>query len=163
MLGAVPGGARRRRDEDEMNDRKYRQKGYQDGARGSSESGGSGRPFDAPPTRMEGAPRGRGAERNRDEVFRCKRCGEKGPFEIAADSTCGKCGSALHACVQCRHFDTLARFQCRQPIPAPLAAKSSRNDCTFYEPTIQLDLKGRTAVDTPDAARSAFDKLFGKK
>lgn len=147
-----------------MSDRKYRQHGYQDGSHGGSQAGGgSSRPFDAGPQRMEGAPRGRGAERNRDEVFRCKRCGEKGPFEIAADSACAKCGSALHACVQCRHFDTLARFQCRQPIPAPLAAKSNRNDCSLFEPAIQLDLKGRTPADTPDSARSAFDKLFGKK
>lgn len=146
-----------------MSDRKYRHRGYQDTG-GSGGGGGGGRPFDAPPPRMEGAPRGRGAERNREEVFRCKRCGERGPFEIAADAVCAKCGSALHACVQCRHFDTAASNQCRKEIPAPIAAKSSANDCALFEPTIQLDLKGRpAAVETPDQARAAFDRLFGKR
>jgi hypothetical protein len=111
---------------------------------------------------MEGAPRGRGADRNRDEVFRCKRCGEKNDPEVAAASVCRKCSTPLHACDQCRHFDGAARFQCRLEIPAPIQAKSRANECALYEATITLDLTGRKAADTPDTARSAFDKLFGK-
>lgn len=146
-----------------MPDRRYRQRGYQDsGSKGSGGSGGGHSPLDRPPQR-EG-PRGRGVGAPRDEVFRCKRCGERASTEVKPESTCAKCGSALHACVQCRHFDTLARFQCRQQIPAAIAAKSNANDCALYEPAISMDLKGRSpSVDTPDDARSAFDKLFGKK
>lgn len=142
-------------------DRKYRQHGYQDSAR----TGGSGRGggFDDRPQALPGAPKGRGAERNRDEVFRCKSCGERAGLEFAADAACRKCGAALHACVQCRHFDTLASNQCRKPIPAPIAAKSKANSCALFEPAISLDLKGKTAVETPDQARTAFDKLFTKK
>ena len=73
---------------------------------------------------------------------------------------CVKCGAALHACVQCAHFDTIARFQCRKPIPKAILAKSAKNDCPEFAPQIALDLRGRNAVDTPDQARSAFDKLF---
>ena len=142
-----------------MGDRKYRQQGYQDSAR----TGGGGGDFgpDRPRT-LEGAPRGRGAERNRDEVFRCKLCGERNDAEVSLVSACRKCGAALHACNQCRHFDGAARFQCRQQVPAPIPAKSRANECALYEPTITLDLTGRKAGDTPDQARSAFDKLFGK-
>jgi hypothetical protein len=64
----------------QMSDRKYRSKGYQDGARtggtGTSGGGGGGFSFDRP-ARLEGAPRGRGADPHRDEVFRCKACGER--------------------------------------------------------------------------------------
>lgn len=141
-----------------MGDRKYRQQGYQDSAR---TGGGGGSAPDRPRT-LEGAPRGRGADRNRDDVFRCKRCGEKNDPEVGPASTCRKCATPLHACDQCRHFDGAARFQCRREIPAPILAKSRANECALYEPTITLDLTGRKAADTPDSARSAFDKLFGK-
>jgi hypothetical protein len=76
---------------------------------------------------------------------------------------CRKCGAALHACAQCRHFDTLARFQCRKPVPAPIAAKSTANDCALFEANVSLDLTGTKAANSPDQARSAFDKLFGKR
>ncbi|MGE5346683.1 MAG: hypothetical protein ACM3JH_12065 [Acidithiobacillales bacterium] len=140
-------------------DRKYRQKGYQDSAPHQSRGGGRSEA----PRRLEGAPKGRGAERNRDEVFRCKVCGEKNDPEVAAASLCRKCRAPLHACNQCRHFDGTARWQCRQEIPAPVPTKSAANDCTFYAPAVTLDLTGTKAAETPDTARAAFDRLFGKK
>lgn len=147
-----------------MGDRKYGHKGYQDGARTGGTGGGSGGGFPSDrPARLEGAPRGRGADRHRDEVFRCKACGEKNDAGVARESACRKCGAALHACAQCRHFDGAAPAQCRQPIPAPIPAKSRANDCTFYAPVVSMDLTGTKAADTPDGARSAFDKLFGKR
>jgi hypothetical protein len=145
-------------------DRKYRHRGYQDSGRTSgSSSGHGGGPFEERPTRLEGAPKGRGAERNRDEVFRCKTCGEKADAEFPATAVCRKCGVALHACVQCASFDTVARFQCRKPVEKAILSKTARNDCAFFSPAIVLDLKGKSALETPDQARAAFDKLFGKK
>lgn len=145
-----------------MPDRKYRHRGYQEGAGRSGGAGGG--PFDDRPQRLEGAPKGRGADRDRADVFRCKSCGERNDAEaVSASATCRKCGTALHACAQCRHFDTAAPNQCKKPIPQAILKKSAANECAFYEPTIALDLKGKTSLDTPDQARSAFDKLFGKK
>jgi hypothetical protein len=146
-----------------MGDRKYGHRGYQDGARTGGSSGGTGGFSPDRPARLEGAPRGRGADRHRDEVFRCKACGEKNDPEVTAAALCKKCGAALHACSQCRHFDASAPRQCRQPIPAPIAAKSKANDCALYAPVVSMDLTGTKAADTPDGARSAFDKLFGKR
>jgi hypothetical protein len=143
-----------------VGDRKYRQQGYQDGARTGGDRGGF---TPDRPARLEGAPKGRGAERNRDEVFRCKACGEKNDAEVTPAATCKKCHAALHACNQCRFFDGAARWQCRAAIPAPIAAKSKANDCTFYAPVVSLDLTGSKAAETPDNARAAFDKLFGKR
>ncbi|HTS03832.1 MAG TPA: hypothetical protein VMN04_15020 [Thermoanaerobaculia bacterium] len=146
-----------------MGDRKYRHQGYQDGARTGGSGADSAGSSSERPGRLEGSPRGRGAERNREEVFRCKVCGEKNDPEVAAAAACRKCGAALHACNQCRHFDGAARWQCRQPIPAPIPAKSKANDCAFYAPVVSLDLTGAKAAETPDQARSAFDRLFGKR
>ena len=72
-----------------------------------------------------------------------------------------KCKTPLHACAQCRHFDGGA--QCRAASRFRHWPESRANQCTFYEPAVTLDLTGRKATDTPDQARSAFDKLFGKK
>jgi hypothetical protein len=143
-----------------MTEQKYRQRGYRESERSGSR--GSSGPSDRP-ARLEGAPKGRGAERNRDEVFRCKTCNEKNDPEVVSGSVCRKCGAALHACAQCRFFDGAAQWQCRQDIPAPIPAKSKANACTFFAPTVSLDLTGTKAVDSPDHARSAFDRLFGKR
>jgi hypothetical protein len=142
-----------------MPDRKYRHRGYQDSARSSRPDAPSG----GFPGRLEGGPRGRGSETNRAEVFRCKGCGEKADPEFLSDAVCKRCAAALHACAQCRHFDTAALRQCRQAVPAVISSKTARNDCSFFEPILVADLTGSKASDTPDQSRSAFDKLFGKK
>ena len=151
-----------------MGDQKYRHSGYSGGSggKGGGGSGGGDRQgggFDPRPTRLEGSPKGRGADPHREEVFLCKRCGERSDPEVKPESVCKKCGAPLHACAQCRHFDTTAPLQCRKSIPLAIAAKGERNECPEFEPGVTFALRAQSALDTPDQARSAFDKLFGKK
>lgn len=144
-----------------MNDRKYRHHGYMDsGSEGPPRRGGP-----RPPPRDDGAPRGRGIDQNKAIVFACRACGEKRRDleEIGLESTCGKCGADLHACSQCAHFDTKARFECTQRIPERIADKKRRNQCTEYSPAKSFDLTGsRGTATTPDDARAAFERLFKK-
>jgi hypothetical protein len=126
-------------------------------------SSGSGFGSSGAPRVEKFGPRGRGADNNRAEVFRCKTCSEKNDPEVGPASVCRKCGAALHACAQCRYFDGAAPGQCRQEIPAPIPSKSNANACALYAPTVSLDLTGAKAADSPDGARSAFDQLFGKR
>lgn len=143
-----------------MNDRKYRHRGYQE----SSEEPRSRGPRPEGGGWTEGAPRGRGADVDKAVVFACKACGEKNPnLEIRFDSTCG-CGADLHSCSQCANFDTSARFECIQPIPARILPKKKRNECTHFAPALSFDLTGpkATANGTPDDARAAFERLFRK-
>lgn len=143
-----------------MTDRRYRHRGYMD-SDGETRRRGS----DAPsPPRTAGAPRGRGIDQDKAVIFACRTCGEKSRDleEIRGDSTCHKCGADLHACSQCAHFDTSARFECTQPIPERIASKKLRNTCTFYSPARSFDLTGARPVATPDDARAAFDRLFKK-
>ncbi len=144
-------------------DRKYRHRGYQESD--SQPSGGRRSGGPRPPRDDDGAPRGRGIDQDKAVVFRCKHCGEKvlDLDSIGAEATCRKCGGALHACSQCSFFDTSARFECTQPIPARIPSKQAANTCTFYAPSKTFDLTGSRGVEaTPDDARSAFDALFRK-
>ena len=140
-------------------DRKYRHRGYMDSGR--EESGR--RPSGPRPPRPEG-PRGRGVDLDKAVVFTCRACGNKRRDfeELRTDSTCEKCGANLHSCRQCAHFDTSARFECTQPIPVRIVDKNARNACRFYAPVKSFDLDGTRALDSPEDARAAFDRLFKK-
>ena len=145
-------------------DRKYRHRGYMDSG-ASAPRGPRGRADDAPP-RTEGAPRGRSAGFDKDLVVQCKKCGHRIPGleEIAPGALCPKCQGALHACVQCRHFDSSARWECARnaEIPARVAVKTADNACPQFSPLAGFDLTGARAAETPGDARRAFDALFKK-
>ncbi len=147
--------------------RKYRQQGYQDSdrerdrARQRSGPMQSRRSIDGPRSpRMPGY----------QEVMRCSLCGNliQAVTNIAADGQCSKCGADLRTCKNCRHFDTGARLECTQPIPARIMAKDKRNDCSYFEPRTSVERETKTTVRvsspqepaSPGDARSAFDALF---
>jgi hypothetical protein len=154
-----------------LSDRKYRHQGYQDGGGyGSGSSGGSQRPRtprpDPRPERIEGSPRGRTAGGFVAEAFKCNACGQVriGLEAPTTDEVCVKCTAHLHTCGNCRFFDTTTTWECRENIPARVAGKHARNECTFFQAKVVKDLvadKGRQA-QTPDDARKAFDALFKK-
>jgi predicted RNA-binding Zn-ribbon protein involved in translation (DUF1610 family) len=145
-------------------DRKYRHRGYMDS--GSDKPRGPRGNFEGAPPKTEGAPRGRSAGFDKELVVRCKKCGEavRGLDAIETATVCPKCGTALHACAQCRHFDSSSRWECRQHarIPARVPDKSAANSCPVFEALASFDLTGAKAASTPSDARRAFDALFKK-
>jgi hypothetical protein len=92
------------------------------------------------------------------EVIRCARCGGLVTGDIVSDSRCTRCTADLHTCVQCVHFDSSSRFECRQPIAARISPKDARNDCQLFEP--QRRVERETGSAAPSDARKAFDDLF---
>ncbi|HUO85760.1 MAG TPA: hypothetical protein VM617_00080 [Thermoanaerobaculia bacterium] len=143
-----------------MSDQKYRQRGYRDEGR-SNGDGPRERRQQGPPPQREG-PRGRGLGAPTTSVFRCGDCGRRvsraGGIEIT--QVCPNCEADLHTCVNCIHFDPSARFQCRQEIPAPVAKKRKRNECTLFAPKQVMEFESESGERTPDEARAAFDDLF---
>ncbi|MEM7049816.1 MAG: hypothetical protein AAF604_09155 [Acidobacteriota bacterium] len=137
-----------------MSDRKYRQRGYQDDGERPPRSRSGPRP-----SRPEG-PRGRGLGKPQKSVFRCADCGQEGADQgdIVIGLECA-CGAALHACVNCSHFDTAARFECRAEIGEPVRRKRAANDCEHFRPKLVVEF-AREPERKPDDARSAFDALF---
>jgi hypothetical protein len=146
-----------------MSDRKYRQRGYQDEPR-------EPRREDRPPPRKDYAPRGQPPIAPKTfnmpgfrEVVRCARCGNELTVASAwsADGTCARCGSALHACAQCLHFDSSAPFECQKPIRARISPKDTRNECPEFEPRTTIERETKSAgPGTSPSARQAFDDLF---
>src|SRR5213593_533374 len=128
-----------------MSERKYRHRGYMD-------SHGRDDRRERRPPQQKRAPRppedlprpGRGMERSANEVNRCSTCGNSlmPGFVVSPDSTCPSCSAALHCCRNCNFFDTSARYECTQPIPAPLPSKTAANSCELFQMRAVLDATG---------------------
>ena len=116
--------------------------------------------------RVEGAPRGRTAGGFGPEAFKCARCGEiRHDFgTVEHDAVCTKCNTDMHACINCKHFDTSTQWECRERIPARIAKKDIRNECASFAAKIIRDLAADKGTKAPnvDDARKAFDALFKK-
>ena len=148
-------------------DRRYKQRGYQDG--------------DQRPSRSS---EGYTAEGKRlpvitayKETVRCAECGQdlSTAFDIQMESRCPKCNADLHTCRNCKHFDSAARLQCTQSIKERVGKKAAANRCPlFVGRTIVVKELGQ-ATNTPatavprdassrpaDDARAALERLFKK-
>jgi predicted RNA-binding Zn-ribbon protein involved in translation (DUF1610 family) len=134
-----------------MTERKYRQQGY----RGQDvEPRRGGQP-------ASGNPRIRSMLAQRT-VSRCGACGVVLPIATASLEQCPSCRAALHACRQCVHFDTSARFECAQAIPARQVDKAARNDCAMFSLRVTVERDSSPDSTRPGDIRRAFDDLFKK-
>jgi len=162
-------------------DRKYRQHGYMDSGRDSSQNG----------QRREERPRTPGPRLPLDvtgprlprlvqpvTAARCFNCAATLSADTDFRGTCPKCGAALHCCKQCAHFEPSTRFQCLKPVPVRIAVKDQANECELFKPRLTvardatqpgsapLAANGPAAnvpePRNPTDARAAFDSLFRK-
>ena len=139
-------------------DRKYRQRGYQDSSPGPrGQSPASKRPVEPRDPRLPRDPKAPNVPGFR-EAFRCKRCGNIEQAEMTFLSKCGKCGADLHACNHCESFDPGATFECCQVIPARVSPKDAANSCTKFTPRYTIERE--TGSTAPASSRKAFDDLF---
>lgn len=139
-----------------MNDRerKYRQQGY----RAPSRPGAEPRRPERPPG---DAPRSGGMLPTRT-VSRCGACGAVLPIATSSLEHCPHCRAAMHACLQCTHFDAGRHFECAQPIPERIADKNVRNECGSF--SLRVTVERNTSPDStrPGDIHRGFDNLFKK-
>jgi hypothetical protein len=163
-------------------ERKYRQRGYQDSGR----SGEGARRGPQPPREKREGPRGRGLGAPTETAFRCASCGAKLPHAVleaapaaapaargeapeasaapaasySPAATCPHCGADLHTCSNCLHFDTGSRWECRRhaAIPERVVKKRARNSCPVFSPKAVQEFGGER--ERPADPRAAFDALF---
>jgi hypothetical protein len=172
-------------------DRKYRQHGYFDstslsGGRstgnGSSNGNGASRPKPSgprPPLDVTGPRLPRLVQAV--TASRCYNCSTTLQPGTSFSGPCPKCGTALHCCKQCSHFEPSTRFQCMKPIPLRIPLKDQANECTLFSPRVTVAREGSSSqqasnggvrppaqgLNTPPPnsasdARDAFDRLFKK-
>jgi hypothetical protein len=158
-------------------DRKYRQRGYQDSDRDRQPTHRNGdRPPKQGPRTLQD-PNGPRLPRLVQAVAasRCFNCSATLPTGTDFKGTCPKCGAALHCCKQCSHFEPSTRFQCLKPIKARIPLKDQANECELFSPrvTVMRDAPPASVspatitatvkeVRSPSDARTAFDNLFKK-
>ncbi len=102
-------------------------------------------------------------DREAREVVRCHVCGQTdqsgGP--ISFDTKCQHCRADLHCCRTCMHFDTSARWQCREKVAEAVTDKNKPNQCSLYRPRLVLDSTGRrTNNSKSNDPRAQFESLF---
>src|SRR5262245_23543610 len=154
-------------------ERKYRQRGYQDDKRERGPKGPQGPkqpPRERAPGRVLQDERGPKTPNlmAAHEVFRCARCGNLLSVPVGLLDRCSKCGVDLHSCIQCVHFDTSARWECTEnaKLPARVAPIDARNMCAFMTPRTTVERQTTTTASKPsenvssNSARRAFDDLF---
>jgi hypothetical protein len=145
---------------------KYRQRGYRDSEH--QERTRQKPPPSKPLTPEEKAQQRalkHAVAREANEVVRCPNCGRNAQAfgAITSDTVCPYCAAALHCCRACRHFDTSARWECRQPeIPERVADKGKANSCAFFEARLVLDATGKRTGSGPASndPKSQFENLF---
>jgi len=148
-------------------DRKYRQRGYQDEGNRNRDRGG---PSEGKPKTPEQRAPGRQLQSASGpktpnlmashEVFKCARCGNKLGLPVAAGDRCARCGVAVHSCINCVSFDTSSRWEgSQQALTARISPKDEQNSCSFFEPRTTVERQTSTQV-APNSARQAFDDLF---
>jgi hypothetical protein len=145
-------------------DRKYRQRGYQDDNRDRQPK------TPARPAPEPGAPAGarrisQDGPKNINmpgfrEVTRCTQCGTVNATATGPDTQCPKCGADMHSCAQCGSFDPGSRFECMQTtLTARVSPKNAKNSCALFNPRTTVE-RETTSPRKDDSAAKAFDDLF---
>ena len=82
--------------------------------------------------------------------------------KVFRNDECPHCMAAMRSCRGCRHFDPLARAQCREPVETAQRDKEKPNYCDFYQHRTVVKTPGgiSTQTDTKDSRKSRFDDLF---
>ncbi len=156
-------------------DRKYRQHGYYDADRGNDSQRDRQRPSGLrPPLDITGPKLPRLVQNV--AAARCFSCAVALAPDTDFSGNCPKCGTALHCCKQCVHFDSSTRFQCLKPISARIVVKDQANTCPLFSSRVTVardSAPGGTVSQSPsnglaaaprnaNDARAAFDSLFKK-
>lgn len=97
------------------------------------------------------------------EEISCWKCGTPLPADfplpLSRRSKCRHCNADLHACRQCRFYDTSKNNSCAEPMAERVVNKEKANFCDYFEPGTAAFApadRGETA-----GSRDQLDALFG--
>jgi hypothetical protein len=93
----------------------------------------------------------------------CHQC--QTPWESPSTKTpgvkeiCDHCGAYLHACLNCKHYDTSKPCQCYIPNIELVTDKQASNFCDEFQFITDAERSG--APQPRDSAKDDLNKLFG--
>ena len=94
--------------------------------------------------------------------MRCHACGQEIPLgageRVGSRDTCDACGTDLHVCLGCAHYDAGAYNECRESSAERVLDKERANRCDYFRPG---DGTAGGAADRA-RARAEIDRLFKK-
>lgn len=97
------------------------------------------------------------------EEISCWKCGTPlpadTPLPLSRRSRCSHCKADLHACRQCRFYDTSRNNSCSEPMAERVTDKEKANFCGYFEPN-PAAFGGADKTNT-DVSRDKLDALFG--
>ena len=82
-----------------------------------------------------------------------------GRVSVAFRESCPKCGTDLHICLNCNHYDQGSHHECRESSAEWIRNKEKANVCEYFIPAPP---NGRGSKNSPNDARAALDALFKK-
>jgi len=97
------------------------------------------------------------------EEVSCWKCGTPLPADLplplSRRSKCRRCNADLHACRQCRFYDTSKNNSCAEPMAERVVNKERANFCDYFEP----GTAAFTSADKTDSdeSREKLEVLFG--
>ena len=80
--------------------------------------------------------------------------------KVGRRDSCPKCGSDLHACLNCEHYDEKAYNQCREPQADRVLDKDRSNFCDYF--SFRSGSGGAKVSDPKEKAMKDLDSLFKK-
>jgi hypothetical protein len=102
-------------------------------------------------------------------MWQCHYCRSPLSLEIQRKNRlCPSCGSDIHCCLNCIHYDEDLSSKCREPNSPWVHNRETQNSCTFFEfrpvpPAAAAGAKKAEATDASseaERAKEAFRALF---
>lgn len=79
--------------------------------------------------------------------------------QLAFRESCPSCGSDLHVCLNCRHYDPGSHHECRESSAEWVRNKEKGNVCEYFTPATP---RGDDGTQQAKDALAALDALFKK-
>lgn len=88
--------------------------------------------------------------------WKCKK--EIEVSQISRSTECPLCHADLHTCKMCRHYESGAHYDCKEPSVDLVTDKEKSNFCDAFQ--VNMNGSSRTSSKADDA-KKAFAALFG--
>lgn len=93
------------------------------------------------------------------DQFKCWSCGTAvvdEPTPLGREARCRVCGKDLHACRQCKFYDTSKGKRCAEPVADEVLDKERANFCGYFA----LNPSAHAGNDQAQAARAQLAAMF---